>query len=616
MPDWSYRTLFRPVLFALPSQWTRNLVLQNLGRLSRVPLGPQLIDFLGHMHADPRLTSLTNGLGWPGPIGLGPHLDPDLLATGALSRFGFGFVDLGWVKNDGQGQEGNRLQGLHLDTRARAIEWKGRDRCVLVTEGVQQAELCQLPVVLRTDSAVVSDWWAFVERMQQVHGVLAVPAWAADEAAQFCKSLHERDYRLKIFVWLAAQDAALVPVAEVDGWLIDATQREGADNRLGVDCVASAQLAVEQLRKRVGDSPTIIVSAGLENAQQATELRAAGADLVEVDTGLIFSGPGLPKAINEALLSQLADPPPESRPATQMSWFWLFLMGVGLTVGGLMALTIAATRVVLPYDENFLQMNVEQLAAINHHLLAFLAHDRISLAGVMISLGVLYCGLSWFGVRNGQHWAWAAVIYSAFIGFLSFFLFFGFGYFDPFHAFVTAIQFQFLVQGVRGHLGAVRRDFVHWKESSAWRFSQWGQLLLVIQAAGIIGAGCVLVYFGCTHVFVQEDLEFMGTTREALAAASPQLIPFVAHDRATLGGMLLAEGSAVLMTVLWGIKRGADWLWDLLLFSGSLAFFCAIVVHFAVHYTDFWHLLPAIGGWIWLVVALLLCRGFMKDHRA
>ena len=49
----------------------------------------------------------------------------------------------------------------------------------------------------------------------------------------------------------------------------------------------------------------------------------------------------------------------------------------------------------------------------------------------------------WGGIRRGLHWAKTTVVASAFTGFLSFFLFLGFGYFDPLHAFVTAILFQF-----------------------------------------------------------------------------------------------------------------------------------------------------------------------------
>src|SRR5262249_29651624 len=129
----------------------------------------------------------------------------------------------------------------------------------------------------------------------------------------------------------------------------------------------------------------------------------------------------------------------------QRSWFWSWAMGAGMLLGSLMALAIASTRVVLPYDEQFAGMNRAQLAAVNDRLLPFMTHDRVTLAGTMITIGILYTSLSLFGVRRGRHWARVAIAASTLTGFASFFLFLGFGYFDPFHAFVTAILFQFFV---------------------------------------------------------------------------------------------------------------------------------------------------------------------------
>src|SRR5439155_719210 len=83
----------------------------------------------------------------------------------------------------------------------------------------------------------------------------------------------------------------------------------------------------------------------------ALELLAAGADLVEIDSGLVFGGPGLPKRCNEAVLAGRAEPPrPPERPA-EMSWFWALLMGAAMLGGGLLALAIAATRGVLPHGD-------------------------------------------------------------------------------------------------------------------------------------------------------------------------------------------------------------------------------------------------------------------------
>src|SRR5437763_13098291 len=118
----------------------------------------------------------------------------------------------------------------------------------------------------------------------------------------------------------------------------------------------------------------------------------AGADLISTDTGLIYTGPGLPKRVNEALLyaSPPAEPPAEELSPTERTWFWTTLLGAGMLIGSVLALVIAATRVVLPYDEAFVGLERDQLAAINPRLLAFLAHDRVSLAGAMMAIAVLY----------------------------------------------------------------------------------------------------------------------------------------------------------------------------------------------------------------------------------
>jgi hypothetical protein len=68
-------------------------------------------------------------------------------------------------------------------------------------------------------------------------------------------------------------------------------------------------------------------------------------------------------------------------------------------------------RVVLPYDEAFVG-TAEGLLAINPRLLAFMAHDRISLAGTMVAIGDVP-RTSIFGIRRGLHWARQAVFYSA-----------------------------------------------------------------------------------------------------------------------------------------------------------------------------------------------------------
>ncbi len=290
-------------------------------------------------------------------------------------------------------------------------------------------------------------------------------------------------------------------------------------------------------------------------------------------------------------------PPPAPTATPQQTWFWTVLLGLGMTLGGGLAWTIAATRVVLPYDESFVGMTRDQLTAVNARLLPFMTHDRVALAGTMVAIGVLYLGLSLGGIRRGLRWARVTVLSSAFTGFGSFFLFLGFGYFDPFHAFVTAVLFQFLLLAL--HSGpSPRVDTIppNLHEDGRWPWGRWGQLLFVLQGTGLIAAGLVICTIGVTTVFVPEDLEFMDTTAAALVQANPRLMPLVAHDRASFGGMLIACGVAVLLPALWGFRQGYRWLWWTLLAAGSAGYTAAVGVHLAVGYTNLWHLAPAFAG--------------------
>src|SRR5262249_18947709 len=152
-------------------------------------------------------------------------------------------------------------------------------------------------------------------------------------------------------------------------------------------------------------------------------------------------------------------------------------------------------------------------AKVNPRLLAFMAHDRVSLAGTMVAIGVAYIGLSLYGVRSGLHWARQSIFVSAFVGFASFFLFLGFGYLGTFHAFVTAVLLQLLLLGVHCRLGTYSPTVPpSLRSDRTWRLGLWGQLVLVLHGFGLLGAGLTISAIGCTHVFVHEDLDFMQTT--------------------------------------------------------------------------------------------------------
>lgn len=609
MPDWFYRTVSQPLLFSLPAPRARDLALGFMGRLSRLPFGPLLIDFLGHMRADPRLRKSFFDIEFPTAVGLGPWLDTHAVATEALSRFGVGFIEIGPVTLSGSvaAKQLRRLkndEALWINDEPDSISLADCNR--------RLSRKLEVPVIVRIAATDDEEIARLIRELDPSVRLIALNALqgvatVADKHVLLCVAA-DADFDTLTPLIDAALDRG------VAGLLIDGSIKTTPAGRLiGLPARERSLQLLRRLRERY--EVPIVASGGIHEPEHALEFLSSGASLVQVDTGLIYTGPGLPKRINDCLLfaatrnATPVDPPPRT---AELTWFWTTLMGAGMMIGGVLALVIAATKVVLPYDEAFLGMSTHELVAINPRLLAFMAHDRITLAGVMVAIGILYVVLSVFGIRRGLHWARQSVLISAFTGFVSFFLFLGFGYLDTFHAFVTAALLQLLLLGVHARLGvyvpASRPDL---RGDRSWRLGLWGQLLLVIHGFALLAAGIAISLIGITEVFVREDLEFLGTTAGALSTANPRLIPLVAHDRATLGGMLLASGWMFLLPALWGYRRNSPWLWWSLLIAGSIAYIAATSVHHAVGYLNFKHLLPAFGGYALMLVGLVLSYPFL-----
>jgi dihydroorotate dehydrogenase len=640
MPDWFYRTVSRPILFRLPAEKARDLALGFMGVLCRLPLGSAVIDFLGHMRADHRLVRERLGITFPTPVGIGPGLDSRAVALPALARFGIGFLEIGPVTL--AGNAGAAPLARRADQQA---VWRPEPAASLPL-GEALARLREVggkgvPLVVRVAASsprpeqAAADYDHVVRKLAGAADVLVLMSLGGAVAAAWSLETWQEHLRrvLAAFESGTARPVLVAVPADLDsaaveryveaavavgvpGLLVEGSLAAEPSGRLyGLPVLAAALEQVRSLRRR-WPGLTLIASGGAHEPEQALELLEAGADLISTDTGLIYTGPGLPKRINEALLYATAPPPAgeERLSWTERTWFWTTLMGTGMLIGSLLALVIAATLVVLPYDEHFVGMTRAELNEVNPRLLAFMAHDRVSLAGTMVALGLLYLGLSLFGVKQGLHWAQQSVFLSAFAGFAAFFLFLGYGYLDTFHAFVTAILFQFLLLGLHSRLGPPPLpDVPQLQGDWRWRASLWGQLVLIGHAVAVLTAGVVIACVGVTRLFVPEDLAFMQTTAEAIRSANPRLVPLIAHDRATFGGMLVATGLVLLLPALWGFRPCSAWLWWTQLVAVVLAYAAAIAVHLVIGYTDPLHLLPAYGGLAVFLLGMalsypLLCR--------
>lgn len=595
MPDWSYRTVLRPILLSLGGERSRRLAVSTLATLERVPFGLAFIEFLGHMHADSRLRRRVGDLDLPGPLALGALVDPSGKALAAFARFGAGLVEIGPV---GERRKETGPQ-WRVDLDARTVTASSP---IIAGADEVAANLSRTtahpPICIRISGEDPQSARRIAARLQSHATLFSIDPGNVAAVHDLRPTLARipADAEHAVDLARAAMDAGAAGV-----WL------HGG--------VEAAVTRVQALRATL-PREAIIVAGGVSEPEEVRRLLEAGADVAAIDAGLICSGPGLVKRCNEALLSQVpapAGPEPLRLEAARRAWFWALLLGAGMFAGGLLALLLGATRVVLPYDESLSGLTRQQLLSLNPRVLAFMAHDRVSLAGTMLSIGILYAALGWCGIRRGAHWAHVAVISSAVAGFFTFFLFLGFGYFDPFHAFVTAILTQFTLLCMTMQPSPPQPLPGEWRETAAWRRGQWGQLLFVLMGAVLTGAGVMISYIGCTSVFVATDLEFMRTTAAHLHASYERLVPLVAHDRASLGGMLIANGLAIWLSAQWGFRAGARWLWLALAWSGNIAFAAATIVHLVVGYDSPLHLAPAIAGWVAWNAALALTHGWLAS---
>lgn len=362
------------------------------------------------------------------------------------------------------------------------------------------------------------------------------------------------------------------------------------------------------------------------NAERATGTRVEdllrqldqGAPLLIANEAVIEQGPALAQRVNEVLAQRAhtenaAQPVDWLRPWTWPAWVWALWLGIAMVSAGIGAAVITFGPVLLPYDEDFLQASVSDLDQVNNRLVAFLKHDRVTMAGCMAAIGFNDIGFA-FAMRRGWRWARAGFAVAGAIGFPTFFLYLGYEFFDPLHFAVAAGFFPLYLGGVFG-----RREAPNWRvpvhvDEVARVKAIYAQLLMVLLSAGVLVSGFVIMFVGLGDVLIPSDRAFMDAPQSEFAAAlDGRLLRFVAHDRAGFGGALASLGGGLLTMTLWGWRAGERSTWWTLLLASVVGFFPALAVHWAVGYTDFVHLLPVYVGIFWVGAVLHLSRAWFLE---
>jgi hypothetical protein len=291
----------------------------------------------------------------------------------------------------------------------------------------------------------------------------------------------------------------------------------------------------------------------------------------------------------------------------------LSLTGLALILSGGFALFLSVTRHFLPHDVDFLGMQPNDLCSLNGcRIVHFMFHDRVSFGGVIFAIGILYLWLAEFPLKRGQAWAWWLFLVSGVTGFGSFLAYLGYGYLDTWHGIATLFLLPIYIAGlvltrklVRGDAVASLRSLLIPGSSPGWFTPAGiGRAAILACGVGLIGGGLTITTVGMSVVFVPTDLTFMGLTAADLHAINPRLVPLIAHDRAGFGGGVLTIG-VMLLAIAW-CARPSRAGWQALLAAGVIGFGCAILVHPAIGYTNFVHLLPAYTGALLFAIGLLL----------
>ncbi|MEV6970507.1 hypothetical protein AB0M47_35910 [Hamadaea sp. NPDC051192] len=457
---------------------------------------------------------------------------------------------------------------------------------------------------------------------EAVSAVFDHPAVPADLAGRFGASVPVSVARDAIRA-LAVQGASVIEIGPVEAADLPAVRAALAGRRCEVIGRAATAEVAEQLaplvdRVIVGDPPDVVrlTEPSIDGALAA--LADESATVLATPAVLVEAGPGWFQRVIEA--RQPTEPAPRVRdagldPRRWPAWVWGLIVGLAMTGGGLVAAGITLGPVLLWYDQDFLGMNLSDVDAVNARLAHFLQHDRITMAGGMVAIGILYTGLAWGGIRRGWPWARVAYLVSGLIGFPTLLYFLGTGFVEPLHTALAVVLFPMFLLATWRRPAVARWTIAPEGPEPERRRALAGQLLLIVTGVGLFAGGATVSIVGLTGVFVDTDLVFLGTDPAFLDAANPHLAPFIAHDRAGFGGLLMATAAAIVLLSLWGWRRGEAWVWWTLAGAATAGFAPALIIHKGIGYTSFEHLFPVYLGVVFSVIALALSNAYLRAGR-
>lgn len=332
-----FGSLVRPLLFRIDPEVAHGLSIKVLSSGLHPSVQPD---------RDPRLARKLFGLDFPNPLGIAAGLDKNAEVPDPLLALGFGFVEIGTITPLAQpGNPKPRMFRLvedhgvinrlgfnnagHAAARGRLEARRGKGGLLGVNIGANKDAIDRIAdyVVGIETFADLASYFTVNVSSPNTPGLRDLQARGAlDELLSRVLEARDRQSRrvpvlLKIAPDMA--EAGLADVAEValarkiDGVivsnttisrpkLIDASTAKEAGGLSGRPLFRLSTIQLARFRKLVGPDLPLIGVGGIESAETAFAKIAAGADLVQMYSGFVYGGPGLPAAIL-AGLSRILD---------------------------------------------------------------------------------------------------------------------------------------------------------------------------------------------------------------------------------------------------------------------------------------------------------------------
>ncbi|HSF29931.1 MAG TPA: quinone-dependent dihydroorotate dehydrogenase [Candidatus Tectomicrobia bacterium] len=343
-----YRLLLQPLFVRIDPERAHHLTLWLLQQLARMPSVQKLWQRWRPLEHG-ALQSQVAGLHFPNPVGLAAGFDKNAVAVGAFPTLGFGFVEVGTVTPRPQvGNPRPRLFRLPADQAlinrlgfnndgAAAVARRLRTSPHGIPVGINLGKNADTPLEQALD-----DYCAGLEALFDVGdylvvnvsspntpglrtlqgrahlGTLLSGVQAANRALAHVRRVQPRPLFVKIAPDLKPDElddvVAAVQACALDGIIATNTTLERGELRTptseagglsGCPLRHRSTAVIRHVYRRAQGRMPIIGVGGIFSADDAYEKICAGASLVQLYTGLIYQGPGLPHRINVGLVRLL-----------------------------------------------------------------------------------------------------------------------------------------------------------------------------------------------------------------------------------------------------------------------------------------------------------------------